>query len=72
MVEDHLGYSVVGDRTVGPSRRGPREGVIGLLHGVIGAMTRITGCRYEHGKPSVTSVACRTVENSVPCPSENE
>ena len=41
MVEDHLGYSVVRDRTVvGPSRGGPREGVIGLLHGVIGAITR--------------------------------
>ena len=40
MFEDHLGYSVVRDRTVGPSRGGPREGVIALLHGVIGAITR--------------------------------
>ena len=40
MVGDLLGYSVVRDRTVGPSRGGPREGVLGLLHGVIGAITR--------------------------------
>ena len=40
MVEDHLGYSVVRDRTVGPSRGGPRESVIRLLHGVIRAITR--------------------------------